>query len=236
MIAFVYGIVLVFVMFVWMIFSKNENSTSIKPLPSNKTSYKELFKIKTVRTIMALSIIFFFINHSMGAWAPSMLIDKNFSITQAGYITSICTIISLLSLILITSFFPKSKRKEAIIYILAICSIGCIGIGFSSGYLLIGSILLVTIFKIALMPLSTLILMEHKDIGPQKIGTAAGMFFASAEIGGFGGPFIIGLLRELTDSHQIGGIFSAFLCFVGIIFSFRLDNKQNDIPRTIKKS
>ena len=185
---------------------------------------------------MALSIIFFFINHSMGAWAPSMLIDKNFSITQAGYITSICTIISLLSLILITSLFPKSKRKEAIIYILVICSIGCIGIGFSSGYLLIGSILLVTIFKIALMPLSTLILMEHKDIGPQKIGTAAGMFFASAEIGGFGGPFIIGLLRELTDSHQTGGIFSAFLCVVGIIFSFKLDNKQNEIPRTIKKS
>ena len=84
------------------------------------------------------------------------------------------------------------------------------------------------------MPLSTLILMEHKDIGPQKIGTAAGMFFASAEIGGFGGPFIIGLLRELTNSHQIGGIFSAFLCIVGIVISFKLD-KQNDIPRAIKQ-
>ena len=236
MISLVYGIVLIFIMFVWILFSKNENSTNIKPLPSSKTSYKELFKIETVRTIMALSIIFFFINHSMGAWAPSMLIDKNFSITQAGYITSACTIISLLSLILITSLFPKGKRKEAIIYILVLCSIGCIGIGFSSGYLLIGSILLVTIFKIALMPLSTLILMEHKDIGPQKIGTAAGMFFASAEIGGFGGPFIIGLLRELTNSHQIGGIFSAFLCIVGIVISFKLDNKQNDIPRTIKQS
>ena len=61
------------------------------------------------------------------------------------------------------------------------------------------------------------------------------MFFASAEIGGFGGPFIIGLLRELTNSHQIGGIFSAFLCIVGIVISFKLDNKKNDIPRTIKQ-
>ena len=45
MISLVYGIVLIFIMFVWILFSKNENSTNIQPLPSSKTSYKELFKI-----------------------------------------------------------------------------------------------------------------------------------------------------------------------------------------------
>ena len=163
----------------------------------------------------------------------TLLIDKNFSITQAGYITSICTLLSLISLILVTSMFPKNKRKQALIYILLACAIGCLGIAYTSEYMLVGSILLVTIFKISLMPLSTLILMEHKEIGPQKIGTAAGMFFASAEIGGFGGPFTIGLLREITGSHQIGGVFSSILCLIGIIIALKLDN--NDIPRSIKK-
>ena len=129
--------------------------------------------------------------------------------------------------------FPKNKRKQALIYILLACAIGCLGIAYTSEYMLVGSILLVTIFKISLMPLSTLILMEHKEIGPQKIGTAAGMFFASAEIGGFGGPFTIGLLREITGSHQIGGVFSSILCLIGIIIALKLDN--NDIPRSIKK-
>ena len=59
------------------------------------------------------------------------------------------------------------------------------------------------------------------------------MFFASAEIGCFGGPFTIGLLREITGSDQIGGVFSSILCLIGIIIALKLDN--NDIPRSIKK-
>jgi len=233
MISVIYGVILISVMTFWILFSKNKITNKPKIQKNHQSSYRELFKIKTVQTIMILSIIFFFLNHSLGAWTPSILIDKNFSITQAGYITSACTIISLISLILVTSLFPKNKRKQALIYILLVCAIGCLGIAYTSDYILIGSILLVTIFKISLMPLSTLILMEHKEIGPQKIGTAAGMFFASAEIGGFGGPFTIGLLREITGSHQIGGVFSSILCLIGIIIALKLDN--NDIPRSIKK-
>ena len=77
------------------------------------------------------------------------------------------------------------------------------------------------------MPLSTLILMDHEDIGPQKIGTAAGMFFASAEIGGFSGPFIIGFIRDLTHSHQIGFIFSSILCLSGIFLAFKLNETKD---------
>ena len=98
---------------------------------------------------------------------------------------------------------------------------------FFSGFKLIFSIFLIFSVKRSLMPLSTLILMEHKDIGPQKIGTAAGMFFASAEIGGFSGPFIIGFLRDLTNSHQIGFLFSSILCLTGILFAFKLNETQN---------
>ena len=122
------------------------------------------------------------------------------------------------------------------IYILLLCGVASLGIAFLTGYKLVFSLLIVTVFKIALMPLSTLILMEHKEIGPKKIGTAAGMFFASAEIGGFGGPFIIGLLREITNSHQIGFILSSILCFIGIVFAFNLDNSdKHEISRAIKK-
>lgn len=236
MISVIYGLILLIVMIFWAVFSKDKNQNNINPNPDINTSYKDLFKIKTVKIIMGLSIIFFFISHSLGAWTPSILIDQNFSITNAGYISSIFTLISLISLILITSLFPKNKRKEAMIYILLLCGVASLGIAFLTGYKLIFSLLIVTVFKIALMPLSTLILMEHKEIGPKKIGTAAGMFFASAEIGGFGGPFIIGLLREITNSHQIGFILSSILCFIGIVFAFNLDNSdKHEVSRTIKK-
>ena len=160
MISVIYGVILISVMTFWILFSKNKITNKPKTQKNHQSSYRELFKIKTVQTIMILSIIFFFLNHSLGAWTPSILIDKNFSITQAGYITSICTLMSLISLILVTSMFPKNKRKQALIYILLACGIGCLGIAYTSNYILIGSILMVTIFKISLMPLSTLILMQ----------------------------------------------------------------------------
>jgi len=225
-ISIIYGIILVVVLIIWLLFAKNKPNN--KPeISIQKVSYRELIKINTVKIIMFLSIIFFFISHSLSAWAPSILIDKNFSITNAGYITSISTIISLISLIFITSVFKKGKRKNAIIYILLISSVSSLGIAFFSGFKLIFSIFLIFSVKRSLMPLSTLILMEHKDIGPQKIGTAAGMFFASAEIGGFSGPFIIGFLRDLTNSHQIGFLFSSILCLTGILFAFKLNETQN---------
>ena len=225
-ISIIYGIILVVVLIIWLLFAKNKPNN--KPeISIQKVSYRELIKINTVKIIMFLSIIFFFISHSLSAWAPSILIDKNFSITNAGYITSISTIISLISLIFITSVFKKGKRKNAIIYILLISSVASLGIAFFSGFKLIFSIFLIFSVTRSLMPLSTLILMEHKDIGPQKIGTAAGMFFASAEIGGFSGPFIIGFLRDLTNSHQIGFLFSSILCLTGILFAFKLNETQN---------
>jgi len=225
-ISIIYGIILVVVLIIWLLFAKN-NPNNKPEISIQKVSYRELIKINTVKIIMFLSIIFFFISHSLGAWAPSILIDKNFSITNAGYITSISTIISLISLIFITSVFKKGKRKNAIIYILLISSVASLGIAFFSGFKLIFSIFLIFSVTRSLMPLSTLILMEHKDIGPQKIGTAAGMFFASAEIGGFSGPFIIGFLRDLTNSHQIGFLFSSILCLTGILFAFKLNETQN---------
>ena len=225
-VSIIYGIILIIVLMIWLLFAKNKPNNEPE-ISIQKVSYRELIKINTVKIIMFLSIIFFFISHSLGAWAPSILIDKNFSITNAGYITSISTIISLISLIFITSVFKKGKRKNAIIYILLISSVASLGIAFFSGFKLIFSIFLIFSVKRSLMPLSTLILMEHKDIGPQKIGTAAGMFFASAEIGGFSGPFIIGLLRDFTNSHQIGFLFSSILCLTGILFAFKLNETKN---------
>ena len=138
----IYGIILIAVLIIWLLFAKNKPNNKSE-IYIQKVSYKELIKIKTVKIIMLLSIIFFFISHSLGAWTPSVLIDKNFSITNAGYITSISTIISLISLIFITSIFKKGKRKNAIIYILLISSLASLGIAFFSGFKLIFSIFLI---------------------------------------------------------------------------------------------
>ena len=54
------------------------------------------------------------------------------------------------------------------------------------------------------MPILTLVLMETRGIGAARIGAASGLFFTAAEIGGFGGPLLLGLSREWTGSLMMG--------------------------------
>ena len=51
-----------------------------------------------------------------------------------------------------------------------------------------------------------LLLMDTKGIGAKRIGAAGGLFFAVSEIGGFGGPFVVGILRDLTGDAKLGVI------------------------------
>ena len=54
-----------------------------------------------------------------------------------------------------------------------------------------------------MMPLLLVILMETKGVG-RRVGAAAGLFFATAEIGGFLGPFLLGVVRDATGSLDFG--------------------------------
>ena len=59
----IYGIILIAVLIIWLLFAKNKPNNKSE-IYIQKVSYKELIKIKTVKIIMLLSIIFFFISHS----------------------------------------------------------------------------------------------------------------------------------------------------------------------------
>jgi MFS family permease len=65
------------------------------------------------------------------------------------------------------------------------------------------------------MPLMLLILMDLPEIGSRYMGSAGGIFFCIAEIGGFAGPLIMGVLVDITGTFLLGAFFLASLC-VGI--------------------
>jgi hypothetical protein len=54
-----------------------------------------------------------------------------------------------------------------------------------------------------------LMLMSSPEVGSKYLGSAAGMFFCVAEIGGFSGPLILGTLRNTTGNFLSGTLFIA---------------------------
>ena len=93
---------------------------------------------------------------------------------------------------------------------------------FSSGYLLITILGIFGFINSAFLPLMLLILMDSSSVPPQYMGSAGGMFFCVAEVGGFTGPLIMGVLVDITGSFVIGIVFLAALCLAILLLTLSL--------------
>jgi MFS-type transporter involved in bile tolerance (Atg22 family) len=71
-----------------------------------------------------------------------------------------------------------------------------------------------------LVPLLTLILMETPEVGIEHMGSAGGLFFCVSEIGGFMGPFVLGMLVDWTGGFLAGGYFVVALSLGILLMSF----------------
>ena len=66
------------------------------------------------------------------------------------------------------------------------------------------------------MTIMMLILVETPGIGERRAGTAGGLYFSTAEIGGVGGPVMLGVAYDATGGFATG---LAVLCFIGLILA-----------------
>ena len=59
------------------------------------------------------------------------------------------------------------------------------------------------IARSSLMTVAILTLVETKGVGEERAGTASGLFFSAAEVGGAGGPILLGLVYDATHSFDL---------------------------------
>jgi nitrate/nitrite transporter NarK len=94
------------------------------------------------------------------------------------------------------------------------------------------SLALVGVFVIGgLAPLVRAIPIEMDGIGPQLTAVATGLIFTVGEVGGFAGPFLIGLLRDLTGSFT-----PALVVLVGASLLAALAGWLMDEPAGVDRS
>ena len=82
------------------------------------------------------------------------------------------------------------------------------------------------------MALLLLILMDSPGVEIRHMGSAGGMFFCVAEIGGFAGPFFMGVLVDLTGTFMAGALFLAGLCIAIAVLTPFLKQGSNTLTRT----
>ena len=216
-IAPVYGGLLMSVMAAWWLLAREAHSSGDRSeeapaarMPGRQV-LRRLLGIANVRTVLLLSVGTFLLNHGLGAWLPTVLQEGGMSLSESGRWAAAGTAAGVVGLLLMPVLGRRGARVPALSALFLVTAAANVGLVTLSGPALIAVVLLSNVARGPMMPLMMLVLMETEGVGAAFMGAAAGLFFATAEIGGFGGPFLLGVLRDAT-----GALTSGVLALAGV--------------------
>ena len=194
-----------------------------------KSSLKSLFKNRNIWIIVLLGITAFLTGLGLSNWLPKILELKGMTPVEAGVVSSFMNLIGILGSILLPMLpYVVRSKKLAISILLALEGVGLLALSQASGLTLWLSIAIIGLVNRGFMPILMVTLMDMPEVGPERMGAVGGLYFAIGEIGGFGGPFVMGLLKDITGTFLSGILFLTTVALASIVFAVLL---KVDTPR-----
>ncbi len=215
-----YGMLTIVMALLWFILA---GRTAPKPAVVGASIievFKKLIAVRNVQILLIMALFAFAVNHGFSNWLPKIFEEYGMSASQAGYAASIPIATGIPAILFIPSLVPPRFRVRMIALLALLTAINLILVMKTSGTPLYSGLLALGLFSSPFMPLMLLILMEIPRVKTEYMGAAGGMFFCVAEIGGFSGPSLMGILVDLTGTFMAGTIFLAILCIAIAIMTF----------------
>jgi cyanate permease len=208
----VYGMTTFGIGLIWFILAKGSESGTSSETLSIIDVFRHLVKLPTVRIVLAMGLLAFAISHGLGSWLPKILETSGMSGRQAGFAASITIAAGIPSILIIPSLVPSHYRGRAMAALSILTAVNIVLIMQVSGAALLIGLAFLGFISSPFMSLLLLILMDSPGVQIRHMGSAGGMFFCVAEIGGFAGPFFMGVLVDLTGTFMAGAWFLTGLC------------------------
>jgi cyanate permease len=161
---------------------------------------------RAVWLVTAIGLTGFLLGHGVNSWLPQMLEAKGFDPLRAGVLsvsTRLGGVAGGLLAARLAFALGGARAATAVALTLSALALAAFQLGSSEGPLLI-AMLAIGLSGAAIMPLATTLLMDVPDVGPARVGVAMGFFFALGEIGGFGGPALLGFVRDTWGGFGAG--------------------------------
>lgn len=217
-----YGVMTALAAMLWWFLSNRIDSPSGETSGSINQIFRNLFAIQTVRILLIMALFSFAIGHGFSNWLPKILETKGLSAASAGLAAAIPLAAGIPAVLLIPRWVPPLRRGRVISICSLLTIVNLLTITTTTGpplYLFLG---ILGICNSPFMPLMLLILMDSPEIKPKHMGSAGGMFFCVAEVGGFAGPLVMGVLVDITQTFMAGILFLACLCLAIFSMTFLL--------------
>lgn len=227
-----YGVITVIATLVWLLLARNQVPASddgSDPDQARAGNLKQIIAIDNVKLIVVLGFSVFLLNHGLRNWLPVLLIEKGVSEANAGFLAAIPMMVGMATMLVIPSVVKSGYRRPTVIVLLIIAGLTVLPLALGEGATVLVFLVISGAVRQPLNSLLLLLLMDTKGIGSARIGAAGGLFFAVSEIGGFGGPFIVGVLRDITGDAQLGIIVIGLVMLVLTPLTFKVkDYKIRD--------
>jgi len=217
-----YGLVTFVVALLWWLLARD-----IKPAEDTGSSnismvFGRLIKERNVRVILLIGLLSFTVTHGFTNWLPQILEKGGFSPTTSGFVASIPLFVSIPAVLVIPRVVSPRLRRRFIALLALLVVVALMLSVTASSFTLIMGLVLFGIAGSSLLPLLMLVLMDTPEVGSEYMGSAGGMFFCVAEIGGFAGPLLMGALADMTGDFLAGTAFLAVLCLFIFAVTFLL--------------
>lgn len=200
-----YGIMALVFAGLWWLLSKDAGNEEGGERFNVVAVLSDLFRNKYVRRILLSGLLSFGIMHGYSSWLPKILEDTGMSPVHAGYASALPFLTSIPAVLIFPRFVSGDQRDLLTGVLALIAGFSILWVVVFKWPVVIG-LLLFGMSGPCLMPLLVLSLMESPEVAAKYLGSATGVFFCVAEIGGFFGPFFVGYLVDYFGNFNAGGV------------------------------
>jgi len=164
----------------------------------------KIIKTPGVVLLLCMAVGVFLINHGLNNWLPELLRHGGMSTTEAGYWAALPMLIGILGSLTIPRLATPERRFK-ILLVLCICaSVASLMLTITATEVLTIALLIQGLVRSSLMTVLILMLVELPGMDQRHVGTASGLFFSAAEVGGVLGPLGLGVIYDLTQGFDAG--------------------------------
>jgi sugar phosphate permease len=219
-----YGLIAWVVALVWWFLSREVRPVSTAQSAGIAEVFLGLLRSRRVQIILVMGLLVFVVNHGLSSWLPKILETSGLSPAVAGYAASIPMAVGIPAILVFPHIIPPHSRWLIVALFALLAATAIMAIVTTSGFFFLAGLVLFGITASAFMPLMILLLMDSPEVEARYMGSAGGLFFCVAEIGGFGGPMVIGALVDITGTFMAGAVFlaGALLAIFGMAFFLRV--------------
>jgi CP family cyanate transporter-like MFS transporter len=208
----VYGLTTFAVTLQWYLLAKGDASGEKQEGLRIIDVFGQLSKIRNVQILLVMGLLSFAISHGFTSWLPKILEESSMSASRAGWAAALSIAAGIPSILIIPTAVLPRFRSRTIAILAVLTALNLVLVMKISGLALYIGLAVLGFISAPFMALLLLILMDTSGVETGQMGAAGGMFFCVAEIGGFTGPFIMGVLVDATGTFMAGAVFLAGLC------------------------